>query len=257
MTRDEIIKNLPEHMRSLYLTGEYYVSVPPGRTPDFEEAYWCTVTDPDGRVRNRLEERDQFLADIDYAVAFLKTLPPGRILDVGCGLGWLLDALPASWEKHGLEVSRVAADFAGKFGKIFHGTLHESPYEDNFFDVIFMHQVIEHVDKPEEDIKVLRRILKSGGVLILGTPDFDSGAARRFRGNYRLLHDQSHIRLFSNESMHRFLRDHGFHIFRTEYPFFETRLFTSENLQRLFDRSQISPPFYGNFMTFFCEKRKD
>ena len=61
----------------------------------------------------------------------------------------------------------------------------------------------------------------------------------------------------SNDSMHRFLRDHGFVIDRVEYPFFETRHFTLENLARLFDTSKISPPFYGNFMTFYCHKPVD
>jgi D-sedoheptulose 7-phosphate isomerase len=88
----------------------------------------------------------------------------------------------------------------------------------------------------------------------LGTPDFDSGCARRFGKNYRLLHDPSHISLFSNDSIQRFLRDHGFIIDRVEYPFFETRYFTQENLMRLFDTTQISPPFYGNFITFYCHK---
>jgi hypothetical protein len=57
--------------------------------------------------------------------------------------------------------------------------------------------------------------------------------------------------------MHRFLRDHGFIIDRVEYPYFETRYFTQENLMRLFDTDRISPPFYGNFMTFYCRKPCD
>ena len=88
----------------------------------------------------------------------------------------------------------------------------------------------------------------------MATPDFDSGCARQFGPNYRLLHDPTHISLFSNDSMHRFLRDHGFKIFRADYPFFETRYFTKENLIRLFDTGEVSPPFYGNFMTFYCQK---
>jgi hypothetical protein len=100
----------------------------------------------------------------------------------------------------------------------------------------------------------VRRIIKRGGILLLATPDFDSGCARRFGENYRMLHDQSHISLFTNDSMHRFLRDHGFVIDRVEYPFFETRYFTPENLMRLFDTSKMSPPFYGNWMTFYCHK---
>ncbi len=50
--------------------------------------------------------------------------------------------------------------------------------------------------------------------------------------------------------MHRLLRDFGFVIDKVDYPFFETRYFTPENLMRLFDINKISPPFYGNFMTF-------
>ena len=256
MTRDEIFENLQEKMRELYSSGKYYISVPPAGASNFEEEYWHVITDPDGKVRNRLEERGQFLADIDYVLEYLGRLRPGKILDVGCGLGWLLSATGGEWDKHGLEVSKIAADFAGQYGKIFHGTLSKSPCEADFFDVIFMHHVIEHLEKPEEDIKEVKRILKPGGILILGTPDFDSGCARLFGKNYRLLYDGTHISLFSNESMHRFLRDNRFQIFRAEYPFFKTRFFTEENLKKLFDISQISPPFYGNFMTFFCRNEK-
>ena len=116
-----------------------------------------------------------------------------------------------------------------------------------------MHHVIEHVNEPIEFIVSIKRILKDKGILILGTPDFDSGCARLFKSNYRLLHDPTHISLFSNESIHRFLRDHGFKIMKVEYPFFETRFFNIENLNKLFDTSNVSPPFYGNFMTLFCK----
>ena len=91
-------------------------------------------------------------------------------------------------------------------------------------------------------------------VIFLGTPDFDSGCARLFGAKYRLLHDPTHISLFSNESMFRFLRDNDYKISKVHYPYFETRFFNSDNLLRLLDRNNISPPFYGNFMTFFCEK---
>ncbi|MCH7577804.1 MAG: MMPL family transporter [Chloroflexi bacterium] len=46
----------------------------------------------------------------------------------------------------------------------------------------------------------------------------------------------------------------GFIIDRVEYPFFETRHFTEENLLRMMDTSKMSPPFVGNFMTFYCHK---
>src|SRR3989344_2411685 len=248
--------NINEEVRSIYKSGKYYVSLPKTEKPDYEESYWDKIVDPDGKERNRLEEGGLFLNDIDYVVRYLNTLSPGKILDIGCGLGWLLSVLPDSWDKYGIELSKTAAVNAKKYGKIFEGPLSDSNYEDNYFDVIFTHHVIEHMERPEEEIKNMKRILKPGGILILGTPDFDSGCARLFGSNYRLLHDKTHISLFSNDSMHRFLRDNKFDIFRVEYPFFKTRFFTRDNLMKLFDTSVISPPFYGNFMTFFCSNKK-
>ena len=232
----------------------YYKKRKPLSTIDYEEAYWGTVTDPDGNVRNRLEERNQHLTNIKQELNFIKKLTPGKILDVGCGLGFFLSALDPEWKKYGIEISQFAAAQANKYGKIFLGDLSEAQFLNNFFDVIFTHHVIEHVPNPEVFIKEIHRILKPGGHLILATPDFDSGCARRFGKNYRLLNDPTHISLFTNESMHRFLRDFDFNINSVEYPFFDTPYFTKENLIRLFDTSKTSPPFYGNFMTFYCQK---
>ena len=118
-----------------------------------------------------------------------------------------------------------------------------------------MNHVIEHIKDPLLAIKKVKAMLKEGGTLIIGTPDFDSGAARRYNSNFRLLNDPTHISLFSSDSMHRFLRDVGFLINNVEYPFFETDWFTQENLIKLLNDKTISPPFYGSVMTFFCTKQ--
>jgi len=232
----------------------YYKRRKPQKKINFEDDYWGTIVDPDGKKRNRLEERERHLEDIKQELDFLSGLNPGRIIDIGCGPGFLLSGLKTEWEKHGVEVSRFAANFAKKWGEIFIGDLAEANYQAEFFDVVVMHHVIEHLKRPEDAILEVKRVLKRKGILLLGTPDFDSGCARHFGKNYRLLHDASHVSLFTNDSMHRFLRDFGFTVDRVEYPFFETRHFTKENLLRLFDTSKISPPFYGNFMTFYCHK---
>ena len=213
------------------------------------------IKDPDGKSRNLLEEIDQQIEDVRYVWEYINTLNPGVILDVGCGLGSLLSAVSNNWEKYGIEVSRTAAKYASKHGDIHLGTLIDSPYENNQFDCITMYHVIEHVKDPVYNIKKIKSLLKHNGTFIIGTPDFDSGCARRFGKNYRLL-DPGHIRLFSNDSMHRFLRDFDFKICKVEYNYFDTRLFNEENLMRLFDTSKISPPFYGNYMSFFCTNQK-
>lgn len=253
--RDTMLARLPELMRALYETGAYYASIPADPLAGFEEGYWHEVVDPDGARRDRLTERELVLADLGAELAYVDALPRGALLDAGCGLGWFLSALDPAWERHGLELSSFAAEHARAFGDVREARLEACPFEDDSFDVVFCHHVIEHVPHPPSALAELRRVLRPGGTLVLGTPDFDSGAARRYGARYRLLHDPTHVSLFSSDSMHRFLRDHGFHITRVDYPFFETRHFTEATLLRLLDASTTSPAFYGNFMTFYCTLR--
>ena len=237
--------------------GVYFIRRAPTQAPNYEKAYWGEIEDPDGKKRNRLTEREQYLADMDTELTFLNGLPGGKILDVGCGLGFLLSALDSKWEGYGTEMSKFAADHAGPQGRIFTGKLEDAAYPPDHFDAVVFHHVIEHLDNPLSTLRQIRRILRPDGWLVLGTPDFDSGCARLFGDKYRLLHDQTHVSLFTQESMYRLLRDEGYIIEKVDFPYFGTRHFTEENLLRLFDEEGMSPPFYGNFMTFYARKPAD
>jgi len=106
---------------------------------------------------------------------------------------------------------------------------------------------------PERELFEIRRVLKKGGWLVLGTPDFHSPCAVRFGENYRMLHDPTHVSLFSLDGMSRLVRDFGFTIEDVRFPFPE-RYATAETMARWLDTSQVSPPWPGNWMTFFCRK---
>ena len=45
------------------------------------------------------------------------------------------------------------------------------PFEDNYFDAVFYHHVIEHVDDPAESLRELSRVLKPDGWIFVGTPN--------------------------------------------------------------------------------------
>ena len=252
-TMDDKAFDLATAMANLYKTMVYYVSLPP-RTHQESDTYWDPTIDPDGQSRNRLKEEEAkaYLANISQELEFIEGLTPGKILDVGCGPGWLLSAINPGWDKYGIEPSRIAGTIASAHANIEIGTFENAIIESEAFDLIVMYHVVEHMKNPVNTLKSVRSMLGAKGHMILGTPDFDSGAARRYGTNYRLLHDPTHISLFSNDSMHRLLRDIGFKIQKVEYPFFETSYFTRKPLLNLLSPHGISPPFYGNFMTFYC-----
>jgi hypothetical protein len=157
------------------------------------------------------------------------------------------------WERHGVEISEYAAERAAAHGAIVSGDLQSACYPDAWFDFVTLYHVIEHMEDPVAELREIRRVLKPGGWLVIGTPNFDSACARRFGDRFRMLHDKTHISLFSAESLRRLLEDHGFAVEWEDYPFFDTRYFTKENLERLFDDRQMSPPFYGSIMTFYAQ----
>lgn len=101
-----------------------------------------------------------------------------RILDIGCAFGDLLDAAKERGSNvYGIELSDFGAGKAkDKFGsdRIFYGRLEDSHYPDNYFDFIFMLDLIEHTKTPKETMEIANRILKTGGYVILVTPDTDS-----------------------------------------------------------------------------------
>lgn len=221
---------------------------------DYDDVYLGAQRDPDGVLRDPYQERDRKLEDLAQELAYVNALPPGRILDVGCGLGFFLSGVAAGWEKHGQEVSKPCTDYAAQFCTPFRGTLEEAKYPSDHFDVVVSMSVVEHIPDPMPSLREMWRVLKPGGKLVLRTPNFDSGVARRFGEKYRLLQTPGHVTLFSDTSLRAALHDLGFQVERCEYPFFETRHFTMANFERLFDVGKVSPAFYGNHMCFYATK---
>lgn len=226
------------------------------RVLNYEESYWGKTIDPDGSNRNMLsdEEWKKQVGDIQWIADIINSQTGGRLIDVGCGPGYFLSAVNAKWERHGVDVSKTALKIAKRYASVKLGELHKLYYKPGYFDMVFMNHVIEHVENPLNYIKAVYRILKVGGICIIGTPDFDSGCARRFKNNYRMLHDKGHVSLFTSVSLIKMLEDYKFRIIHVEYPYFDSIWFTKENLLRINDVSRVSPPFYGNHVTVFAEK---
>lgn len=116
--------------------------------------------------------------EIRKEARFLNKLENGmKFLDVGCGLGLgLAYAHRIGCELFATEYDSGALDFVKIHFpvKTFQGDIQGANYPDNFFDFIHISHVIEHVLDPRAYILEMKRILKPGGFLAIGTPNMSS-----------------------------------------------------------------------------------
>jgi SAM-dependent methyltransferase len=107
-------------------------------------------------------------------------VPSGRLLDVGCGHGLLLDEARArGYDVVGLELSRSAARHAREaLGLDVQETPVESFVDLEGFDVVVLADVLEHLDDPVAAVDRCAGLLRPGGVLCVVTPDPSSLTAR-------------------------------------------------------------------------------
>jgi 2-polyprenyl-3-methyl-5-hydroxy-6-metoxy-1,4-benzoquinol methylase len=114
-----------------------------------------------------------------------------RVLDAGCGVGYgtaMLGETGAA-EAVGVDVSaaavEAASDGAPTNTSFLAGDVHALPFDDGRFDLVVCFEVIEHVDRQDEVIAELARVLVPGGVLALSSPNRDVYV----RGNPHHVHE--------------------------------------------------------------------
>lgn len=95
----------------------------------------------------------------------------GPVLDVGCGSSRIIGALPQG--SVALDPLMRKLRYARKFSRMLvQGSGFTLPFGDESFSCVLCSQVIEHVPKESPIINELCRVLKPGGRLVLGTPDY-------------------------------------------------------------------------------------
>jgi len=246
------MKNINKKVQELIYSGKYYLSI----KRILNKNYWRSKKDPDGKIRDRIKnfdkERKVYLKNNKSLLKIIKSLKYNKLCDVGCGPGFLLSGIKNK-KLFGIENDQSAIRTASKYAKIYKMDLNKKFKIKDKFDVVVCYHVIEHIKNPVTFLNNLKKILKKNGYLIIGTPDFDSAMARRYKNKYRLLHDKTHISLFSLDSISRLLRDSNFKIKLIDLPYFETTYFNKKNLFRLFSTKKVSPPFYGSFITILSK----
>lgn len=110
-----------------------------------------------------------------YLLPYLQ--PNTHILDVGCGPGSITIDLAKHVLPHGhvvgveyvsdpLPAAQSLADAEGVSNVSFQvGDIHALPFEDDSFDVVHAHQVLQHIADPVAAVREMRRVVKKGGIV--------------------------------------------------------------------------------------------
>lgn len=102
---------------------------------------------------------------------------PGKLLDVGCGIGALVAlARKKGWDAVGIDTSPKAAALAKRELDIdvLQTCLGDAPFDPDTFDVVVLLAVLEHAFDPAALAEQTLRALKPGGLAIFSLPNLDN-----------------------------------------------------------------------------------
>lgn len=136
----------------------------------------------------------------------------GFLLDIGAATGFFINmAKGRGWQVAGVEIS----DFAAAKGRtkgldLRSGTLGEAGFPSESFDAVTMLDVIEHVPDPETELKLIHKILKPGGLLLINNPDTGSFYAKIWGRRWHAVIPPEHLVLFNKKNLAQLLRRCGY-----------------------------------------------
>ena len=135
-----------------------------------------------------------------------------RLLDVGCGIGVVMEAAESrGWEAVGVDISRRIVDHCREKGlQCQRVATWDLPFENESFDVVTAWSVVEHVTNVRDVLREWHRVLRPGGVLAMDTSDAACLKARLLGARYRGIWVPGHTYTFTRRTLREFCRQAGF-----------------------------------------------
>lgn len=161
-----------------------------------------------GYARRRLARARRLLGD---------AAAQPRLLDVGCSRGdFVAVAAQLGFAAEGVEPAPQIAEAARAAGRTVHtGLLEEQNFPAEYFDVVSLFEVIEHLRAPMPLIEECRRILRPGGILIISTGNTASWTVRAMKARwdyFQVEKDAGHVSFFNPGSMALLAARAGFEV---------------------------------------------
>ncbi len=143
------------------------------------------------------------------------------VLDIGCGSSRILNTLPNAI---GMDIDIKKMRHMRQYeSPVLCASAFQLPFKNETFDGIVCSEVIEHIQKDDILFKEMARVLKPGGTLILGTPDYGSTIWILIEALYKKLapggYGDEHISHYTRKDMLTLVESHGFQFQKIDYIF--------------------------------------
>ena len=142
-----------------------------------------------------------------------------KLLDIGSGSGqFIYEMKRFGMEVYGVEPGNFNKGDSKKYGlNIKNLNLIKAKYPKEFFNLITINHVFEHISNPNQTIIEIKRILKKDGLLIMGIPNTHSLSRILFGKNWLALDIPRHLFNYSPKNITYLLEKSGFKVTKIRY----------------------------------------
>jgi 2-polyprenyl-3-methyl-5-hydroxy-6-metoxy-1,4-benzoquinol methylase len=143
----------------------------------------------------------------------------GRLLEVGCGRGMLLELLAKQFDAYGTDISELGvAESAARVGpeRVFRHSIEDGPPPGRY-EVVLAINVLEHIHKPEIALRNINAVLEPGGTFIFTVPNNSPGFGR-FATWVMDVTDRSHVSALPWTRWRELCAEVGFEFVEARFP---------------------------------------
>ncbi|MCX7997676.1 MAG: class I SAM-dependent methyltransferase [Leptospiraceae bacterium] len=183
----------------------------------YNEAYYTGKAEYSYKDERQTEHYDAYVWDARIR-NIQKFVPTGNFLDIGCAFGgFLARTKEFGFTPFGVEISSYAAEYAKKRGiQVYSGNFLDIDLPENFFQVITLVEVLEHLPYPEKVFDKLVKILAKGGLLLIQTANFNGKQAKEEGSKYHY-YLPGHLYYYSDSLLIEILKERGIQDFKIYY----------------------------------------
>lgn len=158
-------------------------------------------------------------------------------LEIGCMHGLLLHELDQKGvQAAGIELDAKAVAHCKKLGYDVEEDSLESyakKYSSKKHDAVVLSHVLEHIVKPKEQVKLLKKQLTKNGSLVIVVPNSKAGTQKLFGRYWGYWQTPIHINHFNEQSITHLLKESGLKVDSIKYVGADSLFFLSSIANRL------------------------